>query len=130
MKLLHFKLDEDRYYLDDQEISKNKVIEQLNSTQFKILHEKGFINIRQQSNNRNNKLLDKYKSLYKIEYDKKGRIELWRKNVRYGYFNCVCYLDNDSEETLNAAIIKDQEFISNKKEQKSSVFIKDDNDLI
>ena len=29
MKLLHFKLNEDKYYLDDQEISKNKVIEQL-----------------------------------------------------------------------------------------------------
>jgi hypothetical protein len=37
---------------------------------------------------------------YKVEvnYYKSGKkIELWRKNARYGYYNFVCYLEKESD---------------------------------
>lgn len=37
---------------------------------------------------------------YKVEvnfYKSGKKIELWRRNSKYGYFNFVCYLENESD---------------------------------
>lgn len=43
---------------------------------------------------------ENYLKNYKVEinYYKSGKkIELWRKNLKYGYYNFVCYLEKESD---------------------------------
>lgn len=61
-------------------------------------------------------MYEKKKDIYKVEeYDYMGKhkIELWRKNIKKGFYNFVTYLDINSEEVIKEAIIKD--IINNKK---------------
>lgn len=57
------------------------------------------------------KLYQQNKDDYRIEhttYAKLGpKIELWRKNKKYGYYNFATYLVDESEETIKNAIVTD-----------------------
>ena len=54
-------------------------------------------------------LYEKKKCEYKVEthdYPTGTKIELWKKNKRYGYFNFICYLKDNSEETIKQTILE------------------------
>lgn len=56
-------------------------------------------------------LLCKYSKMYRVEkplYNgKRIKIELWRKNKNYGYYNFVCYLNTEEPTEINNAILTD-----------------------
>ena len=57
-----------------------------------------------------NTLYEKKKCSYKVEthdYPTGTKIELWKKNKRYGYFNFIDYLKDNNEETIKQAILED-----------------------
>ena len=61
------------------------------------------------SQKRLNTLYEQRKSNYKVEintYPSGIKIELWKKNKRYGYFNFIDYLSDDKEETIKEKIIE------------------------
>lgn len=80
----------------------------------------------------NDKLLAKNKDDYKVDicsYKTGEKIELWRKNKKYGYYNFATYLENTNEDTVNNAIIadvKEQEKIQKTKKSKKSEQTSDD----
>lgn len=150
MKLLHFILNDQKYYLDDVEIGEDTAKSILNEKQFKLLLKNKSINIRGNSNidakslkidskqeeiksttklsKADLKLISKYKSDYKVEhttYAKSGpKIEMWRKNKRYGYYNFAAYLDSDEQEVVDLAILNDireQSRLASEKKKKSSI---------
>lgn len=72
------------------------------------------------------KLINQNRNKYKItctSYKKTGPvIQLERKNDK-GYYNIICYLKDDKEETINEAIIKN---IITEKEKKPLIDLDDD----
>lgn len=73
------------------------------------------------------KLYQSNKSNYKVDhtvYKSGPKIELWRKNKKYGYYNFAAYLNDETEETLRKAIINDiytQEKIAKAKKNKDVI---------
>lgn len=47
----------------------------------------------------------------RVYYSHKQRwdYELWKKNIKYGYYNFICKLEDLEEETINQAILEDYE---------------------
>lgn len=148
MSLLSFKYDDSRYYLNDSEIDETKAKNMLNSTQLKLLLKNGFIRIRSKNEatkepvkkiklSADDKLFEKSKADYRVDHTKykdEIRIELWRKNKKYGYYNFAAYLNSDSDIEFKEAVIKDvkeqNKIAQEKKQKKATIFDFSDNDLI
>lgn len=148
MGLLSFKYDDSRYYLNDSEIDETKAKNMLNSTQLKLLLKNGFIRIRSKNEvtkepvkkiklSADDKLFEKSKADYRVDHTKYKdgiRIELWRKNKKYGYYNFAAYLNSDSDIEFKEAVIKDvkeqNKIAQEKKQKKATIFDFSDNDLI
>ena len=122
-----------RYQKQGKNIEKWEVEKELTKAQLYRLNKTGKCQIREskieikdqvdtvsKTNKKELKLLNKVKSLYKVEkgYQKgKKRLVLWRRNERYGYYNFVTYFDNESD--LDELIVKDQK---NQKDNKTTVY--------
>ena len=55
-------------------------------------------------------LYEKNKDKYKVEthtYPSGTKIELWKKNKRYGYYNFIDYIPTTVEEDIKNKIIED-----------------------
>ena len=126
--MIHYTFDKLKYYKDNREIDFKQLKKELSKDRIEKLKTTGKCNIRKTSiakgvklsknektilreQQLNEKLYQARKADYRVEYTtypKSGRkIELWRKNKRYGYFNFVAYLVNDSEENIKNIVLKD-----------------------
>lgn len=78
--------------------------------------------------NSDERLFEINKDLYKIDhttYNKAGpKIELWRKNIRYGYYNFVAYLESD--EDFKERVIQDIKDQAKKEKAKRNIITDDD----
>lgn len=124
MKTIGYDFKDNRYYQDGQEIDAIKVKQLLSSAQYNWLHKTGHVNVRKHKDqievvkptkhkqSPDERLYHKHKDEYKVEHTKykngaEIRIELWRKNKKYGYYNFAAYLQDGSEEEVYQAIIAD-----------------------
>lgn len=114
-----------KYYKDKNEISEQQALNELVKYQYSKLKTNGICNVRlrdldaPKSFNKDNvkyydikekSILKANRQLYKTEASKKyngEKFELWKKNKKYGYYNFICYIDNEDEDTINDAILKD-----------------------
>lgn len=63
--------------------------------------------------------IEKVKKLYKVYYEPKTtKYEFWKKNPK-GFYNVIGYLENDSEEQVNHAILND---LKNTKKSKKDIY--------
>lgn len=125
MSLVKFVYQNKKYYKENKELSAIETEKELGHYRFLKLKRLGKYSIRVENpaiNSDNNVnhikslkkketlILNKNKALYRVEeHVYKGilKIELWKKNLKYGYSNFITYLDNKDEDTINQAILKD-----------------------
>lgn len=63
--------------------------------------------------------IEKVKKLYKVYYEPNTtKYEFWKKNPK-GFYNIIGYLENDSEEQFNHAILND---LKNTKKSKKDIY--------
>lgn len=146
MKLITYSIKNNKFYRNNQEIKESIIKDELGGDRFRKLKREKEIRVRSSiiktesipkenkpkkiKKDPNEKLYEKNKSLYKVDHTtyKTGlRIELWRKNTKYGYYNFVTYLETDSEEEIKEKIILDiKEQSKKEKEKKNKSLISDD----
>lgn len=145
MKLVQYKLIQNKYYRNETLITKAQAKEELRGQKFRELNRTGKCNVRQSSIpitiepkekkvrtkiNKDLKLLEQVRPDYKIElakYKTGPRLELWRKNHKFGYFNFVAYLENDTKEYIDKIILKDAKNQKlEQKKKKGLIIIEDD----
>lgn len=58
--------------------------------------------------NRIDKLYEKYKENYRVEISKRNnKVELWKKNKRYGYYNFIDYIKDNNIDSIKERVVKD-----------------------
>lgn len=118
MKLITYRIVYGKYYKDSEEISEEQIKKDLPKYKYKELLENEQCKVRAKTNKNENsqlskkeeKLLEKERNKYKVEYGHyrtKDTIELWKKNKKYGYYNFLQYLENNKKETIEKAILND-----------------------
>ena len=63
------------------------------------------------SQKRIDSIYEKKKHLYKVEehdYKSGHKIELWKKNIKKGFYNCIKNLENNNLETIKLAIAENE----------------------
>lgn len=137
MKLITYTLSNGAYYRDNQEITEDQIRTELSSDQFRKLKREKEIRVRnkgqviipkKEKKSKDDKLFEKYNQDYKLDigkYRTGDRLEVWRKNKKYGYYNFVAYIE--SEDEFKETVIKDiKEQSSKDKVKKSSSIIDED----
>lgn len=137
MKLITYKIKKGAYYRENTEINEDQIKAELSPDQFRKLKREKEIRIRnkgqiilekKEKKNKDDKLFEKHKENYRLEvgkYRTGDRLEIWRKNKKYGYYNFVSYIT--SEDEFKDTVIKDiKEQSSKEKSKKVSTIIDED----
>lgn len=110
---IQYKIEGNKIFKNDIEISKKQAKAELKSYQLKKLKDNKEVRKRVEDitpkKSKDEKLLEKYRKDYKVEehmYSSGIRLELWRKNPRYGYYNFIAYLEDATQETIDKIILE------------------------
>lgn len=110
---IYYKLENNKILKDNIEIPKKQARLELKSYQLKKLKDNKEVRKRVEDitpkKSRDEKLLEKHRKDYKVEehmYSSGIRLELWRKNPRYGYYNFIAYLEDATQETIDKIILQ------------------------
>lgn len=125
--MITYKIVDKKYYKDDKQVSKKVIEEELPKYKQRELDKKGQCRLRNPLSNKSNddfninnqqsylskreqRLLRENKDNYKIIHSNYRRtgpvIELLRKN-KLGFYNTIAYIADESDDTINKAILED-----------------------
>ena len=101
-----------RYKKSGKDISIDLIKKELKKYQIDKLNKTNTCNVRlsDEKNSKNIKILEKIRKLYKIEVScnkKRGKFEIWKKNIKYGYYNFITYTDTNDQDIIDSIILTD-----------------------